>query len=101
MKTLTRNSRVRDTCWGGEFTGTVVRAGDESVFVMFDGHFAEYEMRPADVEPLGCHLVEGHEADPSGPVRRILVTALGPVWHLLPGRVQGFLCNCPLDRGEA
>ena len=45
--------------------------------------------------------VPGHEAAPSGPVRRFLVAFLetGGWWDRIPGRVQGFLCNCPIDRG--
>ena len=49
----------------------------------------------------GWHYVPGHEADPQGRIRRPLVKTLmaAGVWLLLPGRVQGLLCHCPLDRG--
>lgn len=38
--------RVRDTCWGGRFVGRVNRVDGDALFVTWDGHFADYEMRP-------------------------------------------------------
>jgi hypothetical protein len=52
--------------------------------------------------PLMARVVPEHDAAPSGPVRRVVVRVLAAagVWHLLPGRAQGALCNCPVDRGR-
>lgn len=35
--------------------------------------------------------------------RGALITVLAAIgiWYLLPGRIQGAICNCPVDRGEA
>lgn len=46
--------------------------------------------------------VEEHEVNPSGPVRRVVVKVLAStgMWLLLPGRIQGALCNCPIDQGR-
>jgi hypothetical protein len=39
--------------------------------------------------------VPGHKAIP-----RLRVKLVTPIWPLLPGRVQGWLCGCPTCRGE-
>lgn len=46
--------RVRDTKWGGEYVGTVVREFDEpgEVGVRWDGHFVEDQMSPGEYERI-------------------------------------------------
>jgi hypothetical protein len=46
--------------------------------------------------------VPGHDDTAASRPRRALITALAAVrvWQLLPGRVQGAICNCAIDRGE-
>jgi hypothetical protein len=46
--------------------------------------------------------VQPHDNDLSTRPRRALAKVLAAVgvWFLLPGRVQGAVCNCPIDRGE-
>jgi hypothetical protein len=39
--------------------------------------------------------VPGHQS-----TRRLRVILATPVWWLLPGRVQGWLCGCATRRGE-
>lgn len=61
-------------------------------------------MTPDHSEHADVMRVPDHEFVPSGPwlgrrgVADVLI-ATG-LWGLLPGRVQGALCNCPIDRGQ-
>jgi hypothetical protein len=47
-----QGSRVRDRKWQGQFTGTVRRVDDDSVYVVWDGGFVEDRMSRDEVELL-------------------------------------------------
>lgn len=50
----------------------------------------------------GWHFVPGHDANPKGAVRRMLVSTLAAagLYERLPVRLANFLCRCELCRGE-
>ncbi len=52
MTGFKQGDRVRDRKWRGQFTGTVRRVDDDSVFVVWDGGFVEDQMSVDEVEPL-------------------------------------------------
>lgn len=52
MTAFVQDSRVRDRKWRGQFTGTVRRVDDDSVYVVWDGGFVEDQMGSDEVEAL-------------------------------------------------
>lgn len=52
MNDFVQGSRVRDRKWRGQFTGTVRRVDGDDVYVVWDGHLAEDQMRRDEVEPI-------------------------------------------------
>ncbi len=50
MSRLAQGARVRDRKWRGQFTGTVRRVDGDSVYVVWDGGFAEDQMGRDEVE---------------------------------------------------
>lgn len=49
---ITEGTPVRVLKWDGQYTGTVVRREDETVFVAYHGSFVEDELHIGDVEAL-------------------------------------------------
>ena len=51
---------------------------------------------------MSTRYVPGHEAAPRTAPRRALhaILACTGLWFLLPGRIQGAICDCPVDRGD-